>query len=249
MARTLKSAAAAFPNSSVTALLGVIGVEDDNATIKEFVNGWTSGSGLTLGAGIGVSSGTWNSNDAPYLSFVSGMTGYITIGSPISWANANASALVAVSYSAQTDNQCRLMANPLGAASGVARANTAGAYRGGYLGTYGTTSVPGDGTKVVFGGSKINTPSEHKVYYGVEGGSIALETSVAYTPGSSGTWSGVNVSVGYSTNPGHLYLAILVTGILHIADIQSFLDDPYGTVFEGASSQSPVPIILQMHGA
>jgi hypothetical protein len=71
MARTLKSTGIAAN------LVYLIAVDDDDTTIKEFKNGWTSGSGITLSGTSVTTALTWKSVTKPMITF--GSSDYVRI--------------------------------------------------------------------------------------------------------------------------------------------------------------------------
>lgn len=241
MALTLKTSGIA------TQLLLCFAVDTDD-TIKEFVNGWTDGSGFTM-AGVTVgTAASWNGHSIKPMVVASSANNGFALTTPVSfnwYAAGGSSAYVAASNYAHTDNGAHFFSDSLTDDDHAFMVDSLDRVQVFALSTraYSTTTVSTSGAMQSFGWFYEDDGTNNAgVYYGLASGSGSIE--------GTSTWGNVSydrlcgfvcrASASHNRNAAGSYLLLaMFTGKLTESDFDALHADPIGTLFQ-ASAPSAV---------
>lgn len=253
MARTLKN------NALTTALLWVVAVDDDNASIKGWTTAgsgpaWSSGSGLTLTSTSVTTAKTWKSVSVPMITMGTASTINITTAvgasSPCTyfmvwkdWASTNTGQVIAASATA---------GGALDTARGPWIENTAGGtpvLRNGKGGT--ALSFPMSANDTATTALTANTDfsafiielsgANNPCYWALEASALAADGFVRTDQGINlAAASNFAKQIGYtsasSTSAGDLVMIGAFNNAISEANAAAIHSDPFGSLFETASS-------------
>lgn len=220
----------------------VVGVDDDNATIREFVSS-TVNSTMTVDAPVSVGTATYGGVTRRF--FETTRTGAFAFGGVRFGANKpgydagpSGAGLTVVQVMAGSFN-FEDGASPWiaidGSGAGLMRSASAGPAQwflfSGYRGTATAINIPTDGTTkfTLAGDTKDGSP--WRIYYGLEGGAISQNNTDVLNSGFGGP--ALIESIGYGAigvQRGRFFLAAGFT-LLSAAEIAEIHADPWGALF------------------
>lgn len=244
MARTLKSSGLALN------LVTCLGVDDDNTTIKDF-----KGLAVTPHANVTKGTASWKGTTYPYFQTYSGGSTSpegVAYDTPPDVNNSDADGfsvfVVCAGKGASSGAGSYHTFVQIDLASpnnrGLSTKDGTGTLYLGGTANVGGTTIPSDGTKFSLGGNSRYNAVSSEVFYGLESGSLASDSTATNPLGGDATFQVryVGGTPGYSCQPGKYALVCVFNRQLTLAEFQSLHNDPFGTLFDAASPPSWVSV-------
>jgi hypothetical protein len=225
MAFTLKSSGIA------TSVVACIGLDDDNATAKDFV----AANNETFDANVTYGTASWKGATRGYFQ-TKANGGFNFYG--VTWAATKPSARFAdgmsffACFNSYTSGSWMWNASINGIQM---TGGKPGFYVSSGFRNTASTSLPTGGTKFSSAGNfKANATANAEMFYGLESGSLASD-STPTTPTGLGSNQSLDAFGGASGQGNFVcdcFLLVLFNTPLTLSDFQSLHDDPWGTLFD-----------------
>lgn len=241
--------------------LGVVALDDDGVTLREWVNGWssvTSDGGvtwtnndpdMTVNDGVLVGSKSWKGAIHPYFHPTEGSDKFKTNG--ISFAAPIVSTLITLQISAigvlaskSNDGYNTVLAGQLDQERGLGLNGDILTWMSG-IATLGTTVLPTDGATgftVAANYKDGDGTADMQGFVGLESGALALDATVPNTP-ENVTIERIGARNGNKASDYKAHLWVFFDRYLTEAEAQSIHNDPFGVFFDTAAADTTPPTV------